>query len=339
MGSSPYRTLILWLIWASATIAVSLGVYNDTDIGTFMAEDETYLSWVIVGLFLFGVGVSFVLMLRLTNELLEAVHAERIAQNEGLLRITSELQRPRAVARYFEGLKAIAVANGQLNSDSLLQAELAVYQRVAHSVGVLGNLLITQGLIGTVVGLTITLSGLTGSLNALGQDQALLIQGLRQAMGGMGTAFYTTLLGAVFGGFLLRVFALITEDAVETLHDRLARITLVHCAADLKKTPDKDVRLFNAELEHLTENVKTLQAAFAATSTAMAQFRHEAERLAELGNVSEEKDEADALREAIKLQRHYRLLMKQQITLMDRTNRAWYRPIRRFLQMAWIKKQ
>lgn len=57
-----------------------------------------------------------------------------------------------------------------------------MFERGSHSVEVAGTLLVTMGLIGTVMELTLTLGGLTRCLDALGQNQARLLDGLRQEM-------------------------------------------------------------------------------------------------------------------------------------------------------------
>ena len=324
-----YRTLLLWLIWASFAITVTLSLYVDTDVWEFVKHDSTKLSWVILAMFLLGAAVSLWLTLTLTHESVELIEVDYVARQEGLMGITTTPEN-NAVRRFFASLKAVVMVNGEHNLEALLATELAFYQRLSHGLAVIGNLLIMQGLIGTVIGLSITLSGLSSSLDALGHDETLLLEGLRKAMSGMGTAFYATLLGAVFGGLLLRIFALITETGVEDIGDRIMKISLVYCAADCKRTEEKDVRILNGEIIALTENAKLMAEAFVESRAAMTAFHEEAKRLHEFNGGDEKNgDDLSALREAIRMQKHYRILLRQEIKLVDQVNRAWWPPLLR----------
>jgi hypothetical protein len=200
------------------------------------------VTWLILGLFVFGLICSFALTILVTLEALVANRVDESVAGKGLKAI-DRLPRRRSVSRFYTALKTTTEAsNGNVDIETLLTSELSIYQRISHSTDVIGNLLITLGLIGTVVGLTLVLTGLTGSLEALGHDSEMMLSGLRTAMAGMGTAFYTTLLGAVLGGVLLRVFAQITEHGINSVYDAVMRTCLVHCAADLQPTMQRDLR-------------------------------------------------------------------------------------------------
>ena len=323
-----YRTLLLWLLWACFAVTVIMALYVDTDVWAFVKSDSTKLTWVILSLFLLGAAISLWLTIILTHESVELIEVDYAARQQGLMGIITTPES-NAVRRFFASLKAVVMVNGDHNLEALLATELAFYQRVSHGLAVIGNLLIMLGLIGTVIGLSITLSGLSSSLDALGHDETLLLEGLRKAMGGMGTAFYATLLGAVFGGLLLRVFALITETGVEDIGDRIMKISLVYCAADCKRTEEKDVRILNGEIVTLKENAKMLTEAFDESRAAMTAFHEEARRLHQFNGADEKGDDLAALREAIRMQKHYRILLRQEIKLVDQVNRAWWPPLRR----------
>ena len=323
-----YRTLLLWLLWASFAITVIVALYIDTNVWEFIKHDNTKLTWVILLLFLLSTAISLWLTITLTHESVELIEIDYAARQQGLMGIITTPEN-NAVRRFFNSLKAVVMVNGDNNLEALLATELAFYQRVSHGLAVIGNLLIMLGLIGTVIGLSITLSGLSSSLDALGHDEALMLEGLRKAMSGMGTAFYATLLGAVFGGLLLRIFALITETGVEDIGDRVMKISLVYCAADCKRTEEKDVRILNGEIIALTANTKLMAEAFAESRTAMTAFHEEAKRLHEFNNADGKGDDVATLREAIRVQKHYRALLRQEIKLVDQVNRAWWPPLLR----------
>ncbi|RMD78011.1 MAG: hypothetical protein D6809_06820 [Gammaproteobacteria bacterium] len=324
MNQKPFRTLILWTVWLSTAMIVYLSLYRDTDVWSFIRHDPSKITWLILIMFAMGVLGSFVLVVLLTFEHLEAQRADEILRRKGLGGMVLPRRRRRAVHRFFEALRSVVDSNGQPDVDLLLHTELAVYHRISHSIEVLGNLLITLGLIGTVLGLTLTLTGLTGSLEALGQNQEALLAGLRKAMAGMGTAFYTTLLGAVLGGVLLRVFAQITEHGVDALHDNLTRTVMVRCGAELQPSLERDVRALDGAMAALGEHVKVLEIALNHSRGAMSQFREEVSQLKEAT-----RGEMAALAEEILRHRQYVELLQKEARLLRRLNRPWWALLRR----------
>ncbi|MDH5544359.1 MAG: MotA/TolQ/ExbB proton channel family protein [Gammaproteobacteria bacterium] len=326
--NKAYRTFILWLIWGSAAITIYLGLYLDTDILQFLRQDESKITWIITLLFLVGIVGSFFLTIAITKEAIEAQIQDQLAKKSGLAGLQPSARKKKAVNRFYDSLKVTALSNEAPNVEALMETEFSSYSRMSHGVETLGNLLITLGLIGTVMGLTLTLTGLTTSLDALGHDQELLLQGLRKAMGGMGTAFYTTLLGAVLGGVLLRIFALITENGISSLSETLIRTCMVHCAPDFKQSMEKDIRFLNAELEMLGDKVIALKQAFNDSKVSMNEFR---ESIKELYKLSGDDDGVYTLKETLRMQKYYRALLKQELQLMNRMNRSWWGRFKEFL--------
>lgn len=323
-----YRTFVLWLVWAAAATTIYLGLYLDTDILEFLSKDESRITWIIIALFFVGVFSSFFLTISVTKESIEANIQDQLAQQSGLSGVQPSGRKPKAVNRFYEALKITSASNETPNVEALINSELATYTRMSHGIETLGNLLITLGLIGTVVGLTLTLTGLTTSLDALGQNQDLLLQGLRKAMGGMGTAFYTTLLGAVLGGVLLRIFALITDNGVASLEDTLVRTCLVHCAPDFKQSVERDVRFLNVEIEALGDKVNALNKAFADSRISMNEFR---DSVKDLYQLSGDEEGVYSLRETLRMQKYYRALLRQELQLMNKMNRSWWGRFKEFL--------
>ncbi len=310
MDQKPFRTLILWTVWASAAMAIYLALYQDTEVWTFLETDSSRITWLILGLFGLGLLGSFVLTIMITHESYRAAQLDKVAREGGLKAITVHSMK-RAADRFFNAIQSTIDSKGQPEVETLLNVELAAYERIGHMVELVGNLLITLGLIGTVMGLTLTLTGLTGSLDALGHDQEMLLHGLRTAMSGMGTAFYTTLLGAVLGGVLLRMFAQINLHGVEGLHDNLLRICMIYCSADYVQTMERDVRHLNNEIAALEANIRRLEQAFGSSHLAMSDFRNEIRRLGEANSddaskplhilIQEHRAYCDALRDEMRM--------------------------------------
>lgn len=331
MQERAYRTLLLWLLWASLGLGIYMAMYLNTGLGDFMKRDPTKITWLIMALFAVGVVISFGLTMLLTQENVQSIYLGNAVRKRGLLALELKSTR-RAVERFFDSIKQILKANGSLDVETLLNVELAPYARTSRAVELIGTLLITLGLIGTVVGLSWTLAGLGSSMDALGNDQDRLVAGLRRALQGMGTSFYTTLLGAVLGGVLLRVFALITEHAVEGLADFMKKICLVYCSSETKPSVERGVRQLNVELESLGERARLLQAALNDSLTAMSSFRLEAGRLQELAAAQE--GEKMSLRDAVVLQQYYANLLKEEIKMMNKVNNSWWMRMRRMLRTA-----
>jgi hypothetical protein len=320
MNQKPFRTLFLWVIWAATALVVYVTLYRDTGVWDFLAQDSSRITWLILGLFLLGLLGSFILALLITFENLTAFDAEaQLKQEDGGLKHLKLASGRRAVSRFFLALKAMIDSNGQPDLEALLTVELATYQRTSHSIEVVGNLLITLGLIGTVMGLTLTLTGLTSSLEALGHNQELLLSGLRHAMAGMGTAFYTTLLGAVLGGVLLRVFAQITEHGTESLYDRLMRICLVYCSADLRASLEREVRFLDSELASLGQHIRSLQSACEDSRQAMSLFREEVDQLRQTSE-----QENVTLSDNIKMRQYNNQMLRHEVKLLQAANKPWW---------------
>ena len=313
-----YRALVLWIFWSVAAIVIYAGIYQDTDVWTFVEKDPTRITWAIIGLFLMGTLASLALTLLLTFETLTVDKLETIAKRSGWLGIDYS-NKKLCVSSYFDSLKTIVANNGALNIEALVEVEFSVYRRSAHALEVIGNLLITLGLVGTVVGLTLTLTGLTASLEALGQDQEQLLQGLRGAMSGMGTAFYTTLLGSVLGGVLLRVFAHIDENGIDSLENALVRICLVYCSADFKPSTERDIRSLNTEINRLNQNIAALKNNVDEAKNVIADFSQEMDALR-----TTEEQEAQSLDKTIVTRQKYLKSLRDEFQLKRMSRGAWW---------------
>ena len=313
-----YRALVLWVAWSAAAIVIYASMYQDTDVWQFVQNDPSHITWGIIGLFAIGVVTSFILTVLLTLESVKVDSLETIARKKGWLGI-GESKKRLCVSNFFNSLKTVIECNGVLNIEAMVDVEFAAYRRTAHALEVIGNLLITLGLVGTVVGLTLTLTGLTSSLEALGEDQEQLLRGLQGAMAGMGTAFYTTLLGSVLGGVLLRVYGHIDENGVDGLENALTRICLVYCSADFKPAVDRDVRLLNQEISTLSENIERLQRNLAESKQVISDF------VDELKNLQQRDQDSRSLEDLIRLRHKYLDTLREEFQLKRMNKGAWWR--------------
>ena len=313
-----YRALVLWIMWSAAAIVIYANMYQDTDVWKFVETDPSRITWGIIALFGMGIITSFILTILLTLESIKVDLLEAIAKTQGWMGI-EESRKKLCVANFFDSLKTILKNGGELNIEALVDVEFAIYRRTAHALEVIGNLLITLGLVGTVVGLTLTLTGLTSSLEALGQDQEQLLRGLRGAMGGMGTAFYTTLLGSVLGGVLLRVYGHIDENGVDSLENALTRICLVYCSADLRPSAERDVRILNQEIKVLTDNIDALKKSLNESTSTIADYAKEIQSL------NGKENDTQSLENLIALRKKYLDTLREEFQLKRMNRGAWWK--------------
>ncbi len=302
------RTLVLWVAWALACALVFTSLYRQANLLGFIASDQTRISWIILGLFGLGVAVSLGQVLVLTAEWFRAYRLERALARHGVLALRLRRQRRRLVEHFVADVQRILQAGGEADLDALLETLLAPERRRARFVALVGNLLITLGLIGTVFGMTITMAGLSGALDALGQNNRELVEGLRRAMAGVGVAFYTTLLGAVLGGILLRVFAWIAETSVEGLADLMMRAMLVHASVELATNPMREARAVERELARLHQRLEEIRMAMRAGAEEMEALAGAMDRL---HGAARDATEDGALRRAAAEQARMALAMRR----------------------------
>ncbi|MBF0281321.1 MAG: MotA/TolQ/ExbB proton channel family protein [Zetaproteobacteria bacterium] len=272
------KTLVVWLGWLISSVAVFALLYRDADMLQFVMQDKTRMTWVILGMFFLGVLISFYHVSILTAEWFRAYRLEGRIKEQGLLSMKSDYGH-RCVDCYLNSLRLVLERSGPLDLEGLAAVEFAGQRRMSQFVGLIGNLLITLGLIGTVFGMTLIMTGLNGALNAIGEDQHQMIDSLSRAMSGMGIAFYTTLLGSVLGGILLRVFAWITDASVESLQDKMVRAVMVYGASDLNPLADQEMRTRERELGHLQSRAELTKIALEASRQEMESLTETMEKM------------------------------------------------------------
>lgn len=93
------------------------------------------------------------------------------------------------------------------------------------------DLLLSLGLLGTVVGFILMLGPIAG-LDT--QDESAIKSALAAMSGGMAVALYTTLTGLI-GGMLLKMLGLLLDGGVEELVRRTTRLTEIHILPALER--------------------------------------------------------------------------------------------------------
>ena len=199
--------LIRWILLSTVLIVPFL-VLTWEYFSTGLATDTSGIIYVIIGLFTYGIAHSYRNALWITRERSAFARMEktRDAHNE-----KSDL-----VSTFKKGVDALETGS-QINFDTLLTVYSAKQAAKIRSVSATSAILITAGLLGTVIGLVITISGISEILGAAGEDYEEMLSGLNKTVQGMGTAFYTTFFGGLLGGIVLKALAAENEKAANRL--------------------------------------------------------------------------------------------------------------------------
>ncbi len=196
-SNNPYRSLLLLRYFLLNVVAFALlGVaWSQGYVHKVVHADQTYLSVVIFLVFIVGL-VLCTQKLWQTNREIDA------------LKSISGLQSP--------AVSHLVNISGKHSNASISGSTRL---RLSHRISVvrhLGNTLVLLGLIGTVLGFIIALSGVdpdkASDVNAIAPMVSTLIQG-------MSTALYTTLIGSIFNVWLMANFQMLSSGTVQLISD------------------------------------------------------------------------------------------------------------------------
>ena len=192
---NPYRSLLMLRYILLNVIAFALlGVaWSQGYVHKVIQADQTYLSVVIFLVFVVGL-VLCTQKLWQTNSEIDA------------------LKTP-------DGLQSKAVSHLLVQNGGESSISGSMRLRLSHRISVvrhLGNTLVLLGLIGTVLGFIIALSGVdpdtASDVDAIAPMVSKLIQG-------MSTALYTTLIGSIFNVWLMANFQMLSSGTVQLISD------------------------------------------------------------------------------------------------------------------------
>jgi len=176
-------------------------------LGAGLQADSSSLSVVIGILFVAALLLSGRQVLRCESERADLQYAWQ-ARTQGL---APDASMTGPTADYLRILHDSAVRGQEAPIDRMLRVLAERLHYPGTMVGLFSNLLITLGLIGTILGLLLSVQGLNEATDTIARDPTSvtdamgLLEAMRGAIQGMGVAFYTTLTGAVLGGVVLRI--------------------------------------------------------------------------------------------------------------------------------------
>ena len=189
-GSHEYLLFFRFLILNGCLSALAAAITVQGWVDDMLRTDTLHLVKLIIGVFLLGIGLCSQRIFRLSREL-------NAAREE----------HPCKGTRAHEYLQLVRGGDGQRRSTiaSLLKMKLA--SRL-EGIRYIANLLVLLGLIGTVIGFIIALSGIDPSRVGNAESIAPMVAGMLQ---GMAVALYTTLAGSLLNIWLMLNFRLLTS--------------------------------------------------------------------------------------------------------------------------------
>jgi hypothetical protein len=197
-GPGRYRYLLLLRFAVVNAVGIALlgAVWLEGWIEPIIATDSTHLCLLIFAVFLVGLALTAEKATMLSRELNELDRGPS--------------GRPSRIAAH---MAAIAGRDGQVRANLAAALKLKLAYRIA-GVRHLASSLVLLGLIGTVVGFVIALSGVNPDTVA---DVAAIGPMVSRLLEGMGVALYTTLVGSVLNIWLMLNHRLLEGGAVHLL--------------------------------------------------------------------------------------------------------------------------
>ena len=202
------KPMVSWSIWAGGLSLVMGLVTRKHLVAGFMA-DETGMTIVIAALFGAGLIASFLAAAQLQSEwniLSKITETGKIPAAKG----------KESLAGVFNNLSAFKAKGEVVNVHTAIDTYHSKHNSRVRSVSIMAALVISMGLLGTVVGLIMSISGLGGMVENIGLSRATMMVALKATVSGMGTAFYTTFFGAL-GGLILRAVAVSQLNSLSEL--------------------------------------------------------------------------------------------------------------------------
>lgn len=189
--------LIVWMAFTFA-ITIIIGLTLLKPFITGLSTDTSHISLVIVASFFLSFSYSYFVAKGLKNEW------------TGINRLTSG-ELPSSFGSDAESLAMAIRSNANrasLNVRDLVDSYFSRHEVPLRTISVLSSLMVTMGLIGTILGLIVSVGGLENIMKNVGGANSSLLAGVQETIRGMAIAFYSTLFGAILGAIVLRLLSI-----------------------------------------------------------------------------------------------------------------------------------
>lgn len=253
MAKKNVSPIMTWIFWSILVLAAFLLITWEHFVEAF-TSDQSYITWAILGFFVYGFASSLFVALYLQSEFRS-------------LKEMNEEQRVGAtaasdIAATFDAAMERIRRGDRIDVRNLVSAYGAKMKARIDNIGVVSGMLITIGLLGTVVGLIMTIKGLDTVLQSNSADFSNMKQGLNTAVSGMGTAFYTTFIGALLGGVVLKVIGSeMRKSALKIVADALT-FSELYIAPQFAKSASESLVALEDRVVNLHGQLDTLGTSF-----------------------------------------------------------------------------
>ncbi len=202
------KPIVSWSIWAGG-LSLIMGIVTRNHILAGFRADDTGMSYVIAVLFIGGLAASFRAAMQLHTEwgVLSKVTETHTLPPEN---------KKSGLTTIFNSLAASKKKGEVVNVHTAIDTYHAGHNSRVRSISIMSALLISMGLLGTIIGLIMAISGLGGMVENIGLSRSTMMDALKTTVAGMGTAFYTTFFGAL-GGLILRAVAVSQLNSLSEL--------------------------------------------------------------------------------------------------------------------------
>uniref|UniRef100_UPI0035649604 MotA/TolQ/ExbB proton channel family protein n=1 Tax=Pontiella sp. TaxID=2837462 RepID=UPI0035649604 len=238
--------IVSWSIWAGG-LSLVMGIVTRNQLIAGFASDETGMSYVITALFAAGLVVSFLSARSLHKEwgiLADITKTDRIPGSTGKTDLAS----------VFNKLKGYKEKGEVVDIHTAIDTYHSKHNSRVRVVSIAAGLVISMGLLGTVVGLILSISGLGAMVENIGLSRTTMMDALKATVSGMGTAFYTTFFGAL-GGLILRAVAVSQLNSLSELCSEAAEYADKNLTAKLESKEEA----LNRQLSSVIESFGNMQ--------------------------------------------------------------------------------
>lgn len=251
------KPIVSWGIWAIG-LSLIMGIVTRKFILAGFQSDKTGMSYVIAALFLFGLAASFRAALQLHSEwavLDQIKRSKQIPLSNG----------KSGLADIFNKLSAFKLHGQTVDVHTAIDTYHAGHNSRVRSISIMAALLISMGLLGTIIGLIMAISGLGGMVENIGLSRATMMEALKATVAGMGTAFYTTFFGAL-GGLILRAVAVSQLNSLSELCATAAEYADTHLTAKLESKEEE----LNQQVSNVIKSFENMEREIASITSRVA---------------------------------------------------------------------
>ena len=244
--------IVSWSIWAGG-LSLVMGIVTRKHLIAGFKADSTGMTYVIVALFIAGLVASFLAALKLHKEW-------AVLKNILITNTIPSTGNSEDIAGVFSKLKGYKDSGEVADVHTAIDTYHSKHNSRVRSVSIMAALVISMGLLGTMVGLIMSISGLGSMVENIGLSKAGMMDAMRVTFAGMGTAFYTTFFGAL-GGMVLRAVAVSQLNSLSELCSEAAEYADKNLVADLGSKDeelDQQVSKVISSFEHMQNEINAL---------------------------------------------------------------------------------